>query len=148
LAPFPEVPAAVYQDELRKMATLLADGNAVGIMMDTPFGKQMDIQFSEGWTFQMATGAVRIAMRHDAEIFPLTIIEEGRWRFRLVFGKPVPREMLAADADWRLAGRHILEECRPFFGAHPDHCLSDLTRCLKPGVPMAGAATRPANSRG
>jgi lauroyl/myristoyl acyltransferase len=131
-SPFPDVPPAVYQDELRKMAACLAAGNALGIAIDTPFGKQMDISFSKDWIFQMATGAVRIAINNQADVIPLSIVDEGRWRFRLKFGRPVPHEFLADNSDWTLAGKHILDEMIPHFKAHPDHCLPDLTRCLKP----------------
>ncbi|HEU6448006.1 MAG TPA: hypothetical protein VFV23_06180 [Verrucomicrobiae bacterium] len=133
LSPFPEIPPMLYQDQLRELASLLAAGNVIGLMIDTPFGKQMELPFSDGWNFQMATGGIRLAMRHRADVFPCLIIEDGDWRFRIVFGKPVPREFLLENADWKLAGKHVLDEMVPHFSAHPEQCVvPDLTRCLKP----------------
>jgi lauroyl/myristoyl acyltransferase len=131
LSPLPEIPPVFFQNQLREMNALLAGGNVIGLMIDTPFGKQMDAPFCDGWTFQMATGAVRMAILHQAELVPCLIVDEGRWHFRLHFGRPVPKEFLNAPSDWNRAGKYLLEEMTPIFQAHPEQCLSDLTRCLK-----------------
>ena len=70
------------------MNASLRAGNVIGLMIDTPFGKQMDIPFDYGWTFQMATGAVRMAILHQAELIPCLIVDEGRWHFRMHFAAP------------------------------------------------------------
>lgn len=133
LSPFPEIPPMLYQDQLREFASLLDAGNVIGLMIDTPFGKQMELPFNDKWNFQMATGGIRMAISHRAEIVPLLIIEEGEWRFRITCGKPVPREFLSGNSDWQLAGKHVLDEMVPHFAAHPEQCIvPDLTRCLKP----------------
>jgi len=133
LSPFPEIPPMLYQDQLRELATLLNAGNIIGLMIDTPFGKQMELPFNDQWNFQMATGGVRLAIKYHADLIPCLIIEEGPWQFRLAFGKPAPREFLTEGADWTLAGKHVLDEMIPHFRAHPEQCvIPDLTRCLKP----------------
>jgi lauroyl/myristoyl acyltransferase len=83
LALFPEIPNSFHLDELRKTTEFLAAGNPLLIAIDNEAGKQMDVPFRDGWTFEMATGAVRLAIRHQAELIPCAIIDEGRWRFRL-----------------------------------------------------------------
>jgi lauroyl/myristoyl acyltransferase len=131
LSPLPEIPPIFFQNQLREMNALLDAGNVMGLMIDTPFGKQMDIPYGDGWTFQMATGAVRMAIRHQADLIPCLIADEGRWHFRAVFGRPVPKNFLTPESEWNPAGKHLLEEMKPVFQKYPEQCLSDLTRCLK-----------------
>lgn len=130
LSPFHEIPAAFYQDQLREMGEFLAAGNVLLIAMDAPLGRQITLSFCDGWSFQIATGPVRLAGRHQAEIFPCSIIGDGRWRFRIQIGRPVPAELLAAEVGWPAAGQYLLDELMPAFRAHPEQCRADLTRCL------------------
>jgi len=129
--PFPEVPTVFYLDQLRDAAEFLAAGNPLLIAVDDDAGKQMALPFGEGWTFRMATGAVRLAVRQQAELIPCTIIDEGRWRFRIELGRPVPRELLTAESDWTLAGRHLLDELSPHFKAYPEQCARTFIQCLQ-----------------
>ena len=133
-SPFPEIPIAFYQDQLREVAEFLAAGNPLLIPVDAPVGKQMNVPFCEGWTFQMATGAVRLAIRHRAELIPCSITDQGHWRFRIELGEPVPGEFLAREAGWSHAGKHLLDQMLPAFQAHPEQCAADLLRCLKPNA--------------
>jgi len=128
--PLPEVPVAMYLDQLRELAEFLAEGNLLYMAIDTPTGKQMIVPFCDGWDFQMATGAIRLAIRHQAELIPCSITDEGSWRYRITLGRPVPREHLTAKADWACAGKHLLGEMLPLFQARPDQCLDAMTRRL------------------
>jgi lauroyl/myristoyl acyltransferase len=131
VVPFPEVPSVFYLDRLREMANFLASGSPLLIAIDGEAGKQMELPFCEGWTFRMATGAMRLASRHQAELIPCSIMDEGCWRFRIALGRPVPREFLTAESDWALAGKHLLEEMIPHFQAHPEQCARTLIGCLR-----------------
>jgi hypothetical protein len=87
----------------------------------------------------MATGAVRLALRHQAELIPCSILDEGRWHFRIELGRPVPREFLTAGSGWSRAGKHLLDEMMPHFQAHPEQCGGNLIVCLRknpPGAPL------------
>jgi len=128
--PLPEVPVAMYLDQLRELAEFLAEGNLLYMAIDTPTGKQMIVPFCDGWDFQMATGAIRLAIRHQAELIPCSITDEGSWRYRITLGRPVPREHLTAKADWSCAGKHLLGEMLPLFQARPDQCRDAMTRRL------------------
>jgi len=128
--PLPEVPVAMYLDQLRELAEFLAEGNLLYMAIDTPTGKQMIVPFCDGWDFQMATGAIRLAIRHQAELIPCSITDEGSWRYRITLGRPVPREHLTAKADWAGAGKHLLGEMLPLFQARPDQCRDAMTRRL------------------
>jgi len=128
---FPEIPTAFHLDELRKTAEFLAAGNPLLIAIDDESGKQMDVPFCNGWTFEMATGAVRLAIRHRAELIPCAIVDEGGWHFRIELGRPVPAEFLMTEAGWICAGKHLLDEMRPHFQARPEQRTADLIRRLK-----------------
>ena len=55
----------------------------------------------------MATGAIRLAIRHRAELIPCSIIDEGRWRFQIELGRPAPEECLATETELVSAGKHL-----------------------------------------
>jgi hypothetical protein len=86
----------------------------------------------------MATGAIRLAIRHHAELIPCTIIEEGPWRFRIEAGKPVPKEFLTAESEWPRAGTHLLAAMLPHFQAHPEQCTSNLIARLSSSAAPLG----------
>ncbi len=130
-APFRKVPTVFYRNELRAVTEFLALGNPLLIALDDPAGKQMDLPFCEGWNFRMAAGAVRLAIRHQAELIPCSIIDEGCWHFRIELGRPVPREFLTMDSGWNRAGKHLLDEMLPLFHAHPKQCGKNLVRRLQ-----------------
>lgn len=127
-SPFPGIPTAFYSDQLREVNKFLAAGNALLIAIDDTAGKQMSVPACEGWTFRMATGAVRLAIRHQAELIPCTVIDNGRWHFQIKLGRPVPSEHLAAGVDWTQAGKHLIDEMLPHFRNHPEQCSNHLIK--------------------
>lgn len=136
-APFPNIPGGLYQDQLRTVDDFLAAGHPLGIALDARHGKQMTLPFCPGWSYQMPTGAVRLALRHQAALIPCTILDEGGWRFRIRFDPPVPRELLTPGADWAAAGAYLLSVMQLQFQARPDQVSSVLLRCFRPGSPLA-----------
>ena len=130
-SPFPEVPIAVYGDQLRAIDESIAAGNPLLVAIDAPANKQIDVPFCEGWAFQMAAGAVRLARHYNADLLPCSIIDEGRWRFCIRLGEPVPRELLLSKNDWKPAGKRLMDQMIPIFRTRPEQCRPDLIRCLK-----------------
>ena len=128
---FQEVPLRFYTERLREADEFLAGGNVLFIPLDAPVAKQISVPFCEGWTFEIAAGAVRLAIRHDAELIPCMVIDEGRWHFTITIGEPVPREFLSQASDWFLAGKHLVDQMIPIFRARPEQCRPDMIRCLK-----------------
>jgi len=135
LSPFPDVATAFYPDQLRATHEFLAAGNSLLVAIDTVAGKQMNVPVGGGWTFQMATGAVRLAMHHRAELIPCSIIDEGGWRFHIELGQPVPAGCLAAETDQVPAGKYLLDELLPRFQNHPWQCSNQLIKCFQPAPP-------------
>ena len=43
--------------------------------------------------------AIRLAIRHEAELIPCSIIEDGPWRFRIEIDEATPREFLRSESD-------------------------------------------------
>jgi lauroyl/myristoyl acyltransferase len=131
-SPFPEIPIAFYLDQLRQACKFLAAGNSLLVALDAPAGQQLNVPICDGWTFQMSTGAMRLAVLYQAELIPCVIIDEGRWRFQIKLGRPVPVEYLAAEADWIHAGKLLLKEMLPHFRDHPDQLTEHLAWHFKP----------------
>ncbi|HLP76109.1 MAG TPA: hypothetical protein VK327_04260 [Candidatus Paceibacterota bacterium] len=129
--PFPEVPILFSRSELREVTEFLAAGNVLLMAMDVPGGKQMALRVADEWRFEIASGAVRMAIHHQAELIPCSIIDEGEWRYRVDLGRAVPRELLTAESDWIRAGQHLLDEMLPHIKAHPEQCSTTLCRCFK-----------------
>lgn len=128
ISPLVGYPVMFFLDQLRQVNEFLAAGNSLLIAIDSNLGKQMCVPAGIGWVFQMATGPIRLATRHQAELIPCSIIDEGRWRFRMELGRPVPRDYLTAAADGLRAGRYLLEEMSAHFQACPEQCSTGLAR--------------------
>ena len=131
---FQEVPLRFYSERLREADEFLAGGNILLVPLDAPVAKRISVPFGEGWTFELAAGAVRFAIRHDAELIPCTAIDEGRWHFTIKIGEPVPREFLSSAGGWLPAGKHLVDQMIPVFRARPEQCRPDMIRCLKQNV--------------
>jgi lauroyl/myristoyl acyltransferase len=143
LSPFPEVPTAFHMNQLRAANEFLAAGNSLLLAIDSLPVKQINVPVGGGWTFQMATGAVRLAMHHRAELIPCSIIDEGGWRFHIELGRPVPAACLAAKADWVRAGEHLLDELLSRFQDHPRQCSNQLIKCFQPAPPVVPMKNHP-----
>jgi lauroyl/myristoyl acyltransferase len=129
-SPFPELPPAFYSDQLSDAVRSLADGNPLLIAVDFNSGKQLDVPVTDGWKFRMATGAIRLAISHDAELIPCILIDEGDWRFRLEIGVPVPKEFLTKNAGWSMAGKHLIDHISRHMRSHPEQCSGRPLACF------------------
>jgi lauroyl/myristoyl acyltransferase len=130
VSPFHEIPTALYQDRLREAVRLLASGNPMLVAVDVEIGKQIDVPIDEHWQFRMATGAIRLAARENAELIPCTIIDQGRWQFQIKLGPPVPSELLRSE-EMLSAGKHLMEAMLPEFQNHPEQCSERLLNLFR-----------------
>jgi hypothetical protein len=140
---FSEIPTAFHLDQLRAADEFLDAGHLLMVAIDTATGRQISVPAGGGWTFQMATGAMRLAIRHRAELMPCSIVDEGRWRFQIELGRPVPAECLVSEDDLVPAGKHLLDEFLPRFRNHPEHCSNQLIQCFRPPLPDTVMENRP-----
>jgi lauroyl/myristoyl acyltransferase len=141
---FSELPIAFHMDQLRAAYEFLDAGQALMVAIDTATSRPMSVPAGGGWTFQMATGALRLAIRHRAELIPFSIVDEGHWRFQVELGRPVPAECLVSEADLVPAGKHLLDEFLPRFRNHPELCSNQLIQCFHPPLPDSVLENRPA----
>jgi hypothetical protein len=129
---FPEIPTVFYSHQLREVAKFLAAGNVLVMAVDNNSGNQIHIPVDADFHFRMATGALRLAARHRARLFSCNIKDEGRWRFRVELGRPVPEAFLSDPPDFLLAGRHLLDEMLPGFRACPEQCSKMVLESFQP----------------
>jgi lauroyl/myristoyl acyltransferase len=131
---FPDIPTVFYTHQMREVTRFLAAGNVLVIALDNMSGRLVEVPAAPGWNFQMTTGAVRLAARHRAGLFPCQIIDEGNWHFRVEFGRPVPDEYLTEEPDLMAAGRHLVAEWLPRFRSHPHQCTPMVFDSFKPAM--------------
>lgn len=123
--PFPEVPGALYTDQLREVTELGSNASLL-VALDVRAGRTVTVPVTEGWAFCLATGAIRIAAQKQGLLLPCSMVSLGGWRFRLVLGRPVPEEFLGPVPDLERAAAHLVAELFPFHQAHPDQCRREL----------------------
>jgi lauroyl/myristoyl acyltransferase len=142
LSPFSPLPTVLYRkDQLRSVVRFLRTGHVLFVAVDRETGKRITIPINEHCSFQMATGAIRLAAKCDAELIPCFMIDEGRWQFRLEIGQPVPSEFLTTKLDNIGAAQHLLRELLPVVSKHPEFCADYLVNCLRPNVSISGEKT-------
>lgn len=129
---FPGFPRVFCRHQLREAVEFLAAGNVLIIAIDSHSQNHLEVPMNAGARFRMATGALRLAAHQRAQLFPCTITDEGRWRFRIELGKPVPAEYFADPRNFMLAGKHLLAEMLPAFRAHPEQCSEMTLDCFRP----------------
>ncbi len=136
---FPKFRPRFHLNQLREASEFLAAGYRCWSLLMIGSEKQIDVPAGEGWTFQMAAGAVRLAIRYRAELIPFVLIDEGRWHFQIKLGRPVPAEYLAAGVDWAHAGKHLLNEMLPHFRNHPQQYSRLMAGYFRPPSPVTAA---------
>ena len=88
--PFPNVPNVLYGDQLRELVRIFRTGGASLLAIDNPVGRLIDVPVGEGRVYRMATGSLRMAAEHGAELIPCNIIHTGPWRFRIELANRCP----------------------------------------------------------
>jgi len=136
---FPEIPRVFFPHQLRELTKFLAAGNVLVIAIDSPRGNQIKVPLDARHHFRLATGPIRLAARHGARLFPCTILDEGRWRFRFELGHPVPAEFLSDPSDLASAGNFLASELLPCFAAQPEQCSKMVLACFE----TAGTGSAP-----
>ena len=131
-SPFAEIPTTFSRQQLREAVEFLGTKNPLVMAVDYLSGRQMRVPVRDGWSFLMATGAIRLAIRHQAELVPCCLIEDGPWRFRIELGRPVPAEHLTDPANLVPAGQHIILEMLNHLQKHPEQCPRHLIDLFQP----------------
>jgi lauroyl/myristoyl acyltransferase len=127
LSPFPRMPTVLYsEDQLRSAVEHLSKGTVLLLTVDRAVGKQVIVPIDEEWSFQMATGSIRLASHCHAELMPCFMIDEGRWNFRLQIGQPIPPDYLTKESDVAQTAEYLLQEMLPYVREHPEEAGAHL----------------------
>ena len=129
--PLPEVPVAMYLDQLRQenwpgfrggKCFIHGRGRADGQANDGAVLRRLG--FSNGHR------RIRLASRYQADLIRVPITDEGSWRYRITLGRPVPAELLADEANWPRVGKHLFDDKFTVFKSRPHQCWDAMTRRL------------------
>ena len=144
VSPFPQIPTAFHrEDQLREARWVLPLGNPLLIALDVETGKQLEVPFDDQWHIRVASGPIRLAIHHEAELLPCSITDQGRWRFRIKLSPPVPQEFLRAGQE-APAVKRIIETLLPEIRAHPEQCAPRVLNLFQPFTSAKNSATPPA----
>ncbi len=125
-----DVPTAIHPDQLREIVKVVRGTNLVYIAIDAPIGKQVSVPFCDGWDYQLTTGPIRMASHFGADLIPCGMTRESAWRYRIFFGRPVPREYLVDESDGQQAGKHLVAEMLPEFKTRAEECQDAMIQRL------------------
>jgi len=135
-------PAGFDLTELRRAFEHLRAGRILAMAVEGRHAQHLRLS-GEGFTFDMATGILRLAAATGAVVMPCLITAGPRMSFTVHLGEPVPDE-LVVDADrHRAACDHLLREFLAVVGRHPGQFHVQLIEHLHPatgGVPAAAEA--------
>ena len=106
-------------------------GRHLLLMVDVERGRPEHVPF-ENRLFEMATGAIQLAVMANADLIPCLIVETATWKFAIHFGSPVPRNYLGNTPDMQAIGAHLLGEFSKVITRYPEQCKQRLLRALLP----------------
>jgi hypothetical protein len=118
----PHEPHVFYTNELRAMTRFLTGPRVLLVAIDHPSGRTVEAPVNDEWSFEMATGAIRVAAERGAELAACGIFEEAPWQFCIVIGEPVPRGLLDPEPDIPAAARLLLRNFLDQWRRAPADC--------------------------
>jgi len=128
--PFAEVPPTFHLENLVDAIRHLQAGRPLAMALDSDRGRMMQVPLADGWSLPTATGAIRLARKHEAPLLACSIRCEGPWRHVVEISAPVPAALWwQTDEE---VGSHLLAHLFPLLRRHPDQCLRRLVRQIQP----------------
>lgn len=139
VSPFPEIPPTFYQDQLRELVKFLESGHPLLIALDVDQGKQLQVPLDDQWQARVASGPLRLAIRHQAALLPCIITDLGRWRFRIKLGPPVAQELLRSGHEPE-AVKQLVQSLLPEIRAHSEQCVPRVLNLFQPTALLKNSA--------
>jgi lauroyl/myristoyl acyltransferase len=130
--------AAFRPGAARAMLRFLTPGRALVLPADHPLGHQVDGLWQHG-RLRLSTGGLRLARQGGAAVVPVVIVDDGRWRFRVHVGQPVPDGAIRGG-DQQAAADHIASDLMPLVASRPELALLTLVEALSPASPDGSAS--------
>ena len=111
----------------RRLLIVAVDGNAVA-------GNAVKHVLVKGddFHFRMATGALRLAARANADVVPCSIRADQCLGFTIHFGKPVPAAWVGDKCQYGAACNHLWDEFLPVLRDQPEQSAYELLACFQP----------------
>lgn len=128
-----DIPHVFGLDELRQASRFLQPGRLLFIAVEGDGSRHVLVR-GEDFAFPMATGALRLAARADAEVVPCLIRADRPWGFTIHFGRPVPPAWVRDKNRHAAACDHLLREFLPVIADQLEQCGPELLRCFQPAV--------------
>ena len=129
---------AFLRGDTRSMVRYLVPGNCLLLQADHHRGRVIEGDWGNG-RLQMSSGAFRIARLAGAAVIPVVVMDDGRWRFRVHVGSPVPQHLIDTGDDGA-AATHVARELMPIVAKHPTEAMVTLVRST---LPPAEISERP-----
>jgi hypothetical protein len=135
--------SAFGRAELRSAYEHLRAGRILAVAMEGRHERNLRLVSGE-FTFEMATGVLRLAAATGAVVMPCLLTAKPRMSFTVHLGNPLPDE-LVLDSDRHLAAcDHLLREFLAVIGSNPGQCHGRLIEHLQP-LPTRAASGAQAN---
>jgi len=122
--------AAFHLDQLPDAVRNFKNGQPLAMAIDSSPKRHLKLPLPNDWTFEMATGTIRLARNHGALLFPCAIYNDGPWRFAVEVLPAVPVSLMSQDDE--SAGRDILDKLLPIFSQRPNQWHHQLLRQFIP----------------
>jgi len=116
--------------DTRSMVRYLGPGTCLLLQVDHHRGRLIEGDWDKG-RLQMSSGAFRIARLAGAAVIPVVVFDDGRWRFRVHVGTPVPQHFID-EGDESAAATHVARELMPIVADHPREAMITLVRSTLP----------------
>ena len=131
LAGSSDEPIVFDRTELRRAFEHLRAGRILAITVEGQHDRHLRLS-GEGYTFDMATGVLRLAAATGAVVMPCLITAGPSMSFAVHLGEPVPDELVVEADRHRAASDHLLRELLAVVSRHPGQSHVQLIENLQP----------------
>ena len=122
--------SAFLRGDTRAMIRYLQVGRALFLPADHVLGRTVEGAW-DGGRLVLSRGAFRIARHAGATVIPIVVTDNGRWRFRIHVGQPVPQALIDAGDDVAAAS-HVAHELMPIAARRPKEAMVTLVAAALP----------------
>ncbi|HYI23357.1 MAG TPA: hypothetical protein VEX62_12080 [Candidatus Limnocylindrales bacterium] len=125
--------AAFLRGDARSMIRYLTPGRCLLLPADHERGHFVDGMWSGG-RLRLSSGGFRIARLAEATVVPIIVTDDGRWRYKIHVGEPVPQELITAGDD-EAAATHVAKQLMPIAATRPSEAAITLVGAAFPPEP-------------
>ncbi len=118
------IPPAFHLDQLSDVVREFKKGNPLTMAFDARHNREVTIPLPDGSGYRVATGAIRLAKKYGARLFPCVLYNTGPWRFTFEMAPAVPTDAL--EQDDQIAAQDIVSKLLPIFMQHPDQWNTEM----------------------